>query len=612
MARPLSAPTVCRCVSWASAGLAARMRLVWGGRVGSPAETVAAVYESERGGCRFAVVGRGVGSEFLMATTAKQFLREGDEAIAVADWERARVCFEGARALDGAPEALDGLSEVATFEGDYERAIELKEEALAAYRERGQRVEAAHVARWLGFMHATYHGNYAVASGWMARAESLLEGVEECAAHGWLILDRAPFSRSPEERQRVAASALTIARRFGDADLEFEAIALLGESHVRLGRIDEGMKLLDEAMAAIVGGEIADHKTIGEIYCRLLSACEQATDVRRAEDWVSVIDRHVVWTDFVRPTCRTHYGGMLMALGRWQEAEAELLAAIKTFERGYRGERVFPLVRLAELRVRQGRFEEAEQLLENREWHPLARRAAAAIALGRRELPLAEELTRLCFEGAAGDDPACGPALELLVAVQLARGDQQGARSTLDELAARAASCRSASLEAWAELAAGQVASVQGDDKAIGHLKRAVERFAGLELPFETARARLELARALAPRRPEAAAYEARLALNAFERLGAAHDCDGAAELLRTLGASGRAWPKGRGPLTKREGEVLALLVEGLANAEIAERLFISVRTAEHHVASILRKLNLRSRAEAAAYALRHGAAKDR
>src|SRR5918999_1013646 len=88
--------------------------------------------------------------------------------------------------------------------------------------------EASHVARWLGFMHATYHGNYAVASGWMARAESLLEGVEECTAHGWLILDRAPFSRSPEERQRVAASALAIARRFGDADLEFEAVALLG------------------------------------------------------------------------------------------------------------------------------------------------------------------------------------------------------------------------------------------------------------------------------------------------------------------------------------------------------------------------------------------------
>jgi tetratricopeptide (TPR) repeat protein len=205
-----------------------------------------------------------------MATTGEQFLREARGALVAADWEGARACFEEAHELDGAPEALDGLSEVANFQGEYEQAIRLKEEAFAAYRERGQREEASRAARWLAFMHGTYHGNFAVASGWIARAESLLEGVDECAAHGWLILDRAPFSRSPEERRRVAASALAIARRFGDTDLEFEAIALLGESHVALGQIDAGMKLLDEAMAAIAGGEIGDHKAIGEIYCRLL------------------------------------------------------------------------------------------------------------------------------------------------------------------------------------------------------------------------------------------------------------------------------------------------------------------------------------------------------
>ena len=263
-----------------------------------------------------------------MESSGTQLVCEGREALAAADWDRARACFEEARELEGAPEAIDGLSEVANFERDYERAIELKEQALATYRDRGQRVEASHAARWLAFMHATYHGNFTVASGWIAQAERMLDGVEECAAHGWLVLDRAPFSRSPEEREQVAASALSIARRFGDTELEFEATALLGESRVALGRNDDGMELLDAAMAAIVGGEVTDHKAVGEIYCRLLSACEQAGDVRRAEDWVAAIDRHVVWRDFVQPTCRTHLGGILVALGRWPEAESELEAAI--------------------------------------------------------------------------------------------------------------------------------------------------------------------------------------------------------------------------------------------------------------------------------------------
>jgi DNA-binding NarL/FixJ family response regulator len=532
-------------------------------------------------------------------------LHEGWEALAAADWQAARASFERALAESETAEALDGLSQALHFQAEYDTAIEVKERAFAAYRREGRPAEAADTARWLAFLHGTYHGSYAVASGWMARAQSLLEDVEECAAHGWLILDGAVFSRDSKERAQCAASALAIARRFGDADLEFDAIALLGETHVAAGRVAEGMKLLDGAMAAVASGEVAAHGVVGEICCRLLSACEHATDARRAEEWMALADRYVAWTEFVRPTCRTHYGGILVALGRWTEAEAELRDAIEAFERGYRGDRTFPLVRLAGLRVRQGRYEEAERLLAGVEWHPVARRAAATIALARGDLGLAEELAQLCFEGSDPADPACGPLLELLIEIQLARQETEAAKETLARLEALASGSGDEHVSALAELGAGRVCAAEGDERAVAQLKRALEKLATLNLPHEAGRARLELARALGSRSPDAAAGEAKLALAAFERLGAARDADAAAALLRELGAGGRAWPKGHGKLTKRESEVLPLVAAGLSNADIAERLYISRRTAEHHVASILSKLGLKSRAEAAAYAVR-------
>jgi DNA-binding NarL/FixJ family response regulator len=540
-----------------------------------------------------------------MESEAAELSRRGWEALAAADLERARACFESAGEQAETPDLLDGLSQVAHFQGEYEQAIELKERAFSAYRGCGKRVEAAEIARWLAFLHASFHGNLAVASGWMARAESVLGGVEECAAHGWLILDRAPFSRDVSEREKCAASALAIARRFGDADLEFDALALLGETYVASGRVAEGMKLLDEAMVAVSGGEVVGHGAVGEIYCRLLSACEHAADVRRAEEWMALADRQVVWSHFVRPTCKTHYGGILIALGRWSEAESELLDALRTFERGYRADRVFPLVRLADLRVRQGRYEEAERLMEGVEWHPTARRAAAGIALARGKLGLAEELARLCFEGGDPTDVACAPLLDLLLEIQVSRQDLPAARETLERLGALAAGSEDVRVGALAELAAGRMRAAEGDECAAAHLKRAIEALALLDLPLEAARARLALARVLASGATDAAAVEARLALATFEQLGAAHDADAAAGLLRRLGAGGRAWPRGRGALTKRETEVMSLLAAGRSNAEIAERLYISRRTAEHHVASILSKLGLRSRAEAAAYAVR-------
>ena len=167
-----------------------------------------------------------------------------------------------------------------------------------------------------------------------------------------------------------------------------------------------------------------------------------------------------------------------MALGRWDEAEAELLEALRAFERGYRGDRVYPLVRLADLRVRQGRYEEAERLMEGVEWHPTARHAAATIALARGELKLAEELAQLCLEGGDPADVACAPVLELLVEVQLAGADLAAATATLERLATLADDSGEDRVGAFAELATGRVRADEHDERAPANLQRAVERLA--------------------------------------------------------------------------------------------------------------------------------------
>jgi tetratricopeptide (TPR) repeat protein len=271
------------------------------------------------------------------------------------------------------------------------------------------------------------------------------------------MLDRAPWTSDASERERLATAAIEIATRYGDRDLEFDAMALLGEAYVASGRVIEGMTLLDQAMVAVASGEVVAVGPAGEIYCRMLSACERATDVRRAEQWLAAATRFEAWGDFVPPTCRTHYGGILIALGRWEEAERELLTAIRAFQTGYWASQLFALLWLADLRVRQGRFEEAERLLEGFDWHATAKRSLARVALARGDLALARDLGRLCLESTPPSDPDCAAVLALLVEVELARGDLAAAEEALDQLAQLAVDREDDRTRAVVKLVGGRV-----------------------------------------------------------------------------------------------------------------------------------------------------------
>ena len=188
----------------------------------------------------------------------------------------------------------------------------------------------------------------------------------------------------------------------------------------------------------------------------------------------------------------------------------------------------------------------------------------------------------------------------------LATGELDGAAERLLEVAERTAR---EDLRAEAALLAGRVVAARGDGAAAAReLEDAVGRFAALGYPLEESRSRLALARVQAAGGSPLAVASARAALAGFERLGARGDADRAAALLRELGAAGRSAVRGeRDELTAREREVLHLIAAGLSNAAIADRLVIAPKTAEHHVGRVLAKLGVRSRAEAAALAVREG-----
>lgn len=542
-----------------------------------------------------------------MTSQVEALIEQGEEALRTGDRLVARSAFERALENDSNGKALEGLAQVVYLEIDYAGAIALYERACGAYRRAGDATAAARAARTIAYLSAVY-GDWAVMNGWVSRAQTLLSDTDEGSAeHAWVQLFLAFSESDLETHEKALRQAVAAGRRLGDADLESDALSVLGQFLVQTGRIEEGLVLQDEALAAVCAGEVKDFFVVEGIFCGMFTSCEQAHDVARAEQWIRSAD------DIVRSRgltslsafCRAHYGGILAAAGRWEEAEAELTEAARIFQGGGAAVQANALVRLADLRVQQGRFEEAAVLLEGLDQHPDAPRTLAALHLAQGETELARDRLERALADPDATATTAGPLLALLVDVHLAEGHVEEAANAAERLAAVAEQQPSSYLKASAALAKGQVCVATGRDEARACLDAALTGFARAQMPMQLARARLELAHALTEDRPEVAVAEAKAALEAFERLEAARHVDVAAALLRSLGAPVRTGPKGHAALTKREAEILELLGHGLSNREIAERVYISTRTVEHHVSRVLTKLGLKRRAEATAYAAR-------
>ena len=342
----------------------------------------------------------------------------------------------------------------------------------------------------------------------------------------------------------------------------------------------------------------------------MITACERVRDFERASQWcqrmLEFAERWRIRDLFA--VCRAHYGAILVSRGTWEEADATFETAMQEFAGSRPGMAFEALVRRAELRRRQGRLEEAAALFRKVEFHAYAQLGLAHVALDGGDAALAAERTER-FLSKLGPESRLQRAagLELYARSLVALAEVERARSAVIELLDLLAEVGGDSLRASALAVEGVVAGAEGDlDAARLSMEDAVDLFQQIGAPFETARSRLDLARVLAALgRKDAACEQARVAKEALQGMQAEREAQRAAELMSEFDSAESR--EASTVLTPRELDVLKLIAQGLSNPEIAQRLVLSEHTVHRHLANILRKLDLSSRAAAAVWGARTG-----
>ncbi len=531
----------------------------------------------------------------------------GFEAMAAGDWRGARDTFSAVLEVAAVPEALLGLANALFWLGDIAGTIANCEKAYVAFRRSGNPMFAAGAALSLVGYNKGYLGNTAAARGWLSRAARIIDS-EVPELRGELLGATAYVTDDPAQSEALARQAADIGRANGNSGLELMAMHAVGQAMVQQGRIEEGMSLLDEAMAGVVGGEGSDPMTVAQMSCMTMVVCGSCFDLERATQWVQSLQRFMdrYGCPFLYAECRTYYGRVLFENGDWDAAEALLTDAIAMSKGVFPAPHAFASGTLAELRLAQGRLEDAGRLLRGVEGREEAAAAVASLHLRQGKPSAAAAVLRRRLATTSPGRLDAATIIELLGETEIALRDSGAAIERARALVALGAVNDCHLIVAHGERLLGHALASTDVPAACAHLETALAAFIHAGIPYRTAQTRLLLAQVLGRSDPELAGAEARAALSVFEDLGAGHDADAAAALMRDLGVkAARTGPRNIGRLTRREQEVLALLGEGLSNPEIAGRLFLSRKTVEHHVARILSKLGLRGRAQAAAFAVR-------
>jgi tetratricopeptide (TPR) repeat protein/predicted Ser/Thr protein kinase len=467
-------------------------------------------------------------------------LSQAQELSKAGKWQEARAAYEAAITLEDSAVARFGLANVLTWLNEmvdsmehYERAYALATRSTAP----DAPILAAAIALTLGIHHKKTFGNASAARGWLARGSRMVPDDPAHPLYGMKLMIQGACADDSNEAVALLTKCLEHARNAGQRDAELSCLAFIGAIRVMAGDM-AGMPMLDEAMAATMGGEYKDLQTVVGVACSMVTACDAVADIPRLVEWCTIAEKFAdkFGCPYLYADCRWHYGSGLVATGKWSEAELELKAAMSAAPIGTLYH-IGAAARLADLRVRQGRLDEAEQLLADVGDKPIARGVAGSLKHARGQHAAATALLQRYLDASPMQVHSAAQALETLVDVAIARDDLQLARFASKRLTELAPG-KTKTVAAHADLAAGRLALAEGDPAgARKHFERAIDLFLEQNLPHEAARARMSLARALAGDNTELAREEVRAASHAFAQLGATHDASAAAELLRTLGA---------------------------------------------------------------------------
>jgi len=536
------------------------------------------------------------------------------------DFSGATVILRRIAEVSNEPEDRFRLGTMAYLITDIGEAQDQFERAYRDFQLRNLPRRAAMAATMLGRIQFEMFDDKVVGRAWLARALRLLEREEPCVEKGYVLVGLfGAYVDNVDDLEVSASTALDIAHRFQDRDLECKALGDSGLALVSMGRVRDGMARLDEAFTMILGGDCTNPAVINQVACSLISACERCGDVPRAAAWLRFIESSVPAAGegpavHLFAHCWAAFGSLLCHVGRWQDAETALRMALAKGEASYRFLKVTTRATLADLWIYQGRLEEAAQLIDETMDRVEIMGPRARLYLAQEKYDLAAAVARQALRQLSGDQLRAASLLLVLVEAELGGGKISAAEAAALQLQHIAESAEVAAAAAQAAVALGKTAMAKEESEL------AVQRFAaglvtlGDSYPLLRARLHLELARAYASNAQAETILNAEAALSIYQRLGAP-EAGQAAELLKAQGRTvtvASPPPTAMDVLSRREREVLPLLAKGLSNPAIAQRLVISPKTVEHHVSNILSKLGLRNRAEAAAFAASFRITQDR